>query len=115
MHPTYPSLCLSILDKVDEFSLFLSPSVLERLEKEKHELAEKLLSSASSNVFLIKETINMPILCVTEKFLYFSIFNKDGRYEHRDILSFDESAVLWGRELIEYYGKRSSAIKMAGS
>lgn len=114
MHPTYPSLCLSIVDKVDEFSLFLAPSVLEMVEKQKPELAEKLLSSANSNIFLIKEKINMPILCVTEKFLYFSIFNRDGRYEHRDILSFDESAVLWGRELIEYYGKRATAIKLTG-
>lgn len=111
MHPTYPSLCLDIIEKADELSLFVVPSLLERIKNDFEELADKLNSSSNTNIFIVNEHVNIPILCVTEKFLYFSIFNNEGRYEHRDILSFDRSAVLWGEELIEQYRLRSTIIR----
>ncbi|MDG6244674.1 MAG: winged helix-turn-helix domain-containing protein [Methanolobus sp.] len=112
IHPAYPKLCTQIIENSDEYSLFMLPEAFKRMEKDFPDITDKLLSSAKSNVFLTEEKINIPILCVTEKFLYLSLFNKDGRYEHRDILSFDQSAVSWGKELIEYHGKRSMAIKL---
>lgn len=113
LHPAYPQLCQKILDKGSNYSLYLLPPLLEKIENEP-ELAERLFSAPNLSIYLIKEKIYMPMLCVTEKFVYFSIFNTDGHYEHRDILSFDESAVKWGEELIAYYSKLSTAIKVAG-
>ncbi len=113
VHPTYPSLCFKILDNVDKFSLFTLNDVLKKIAKDFPQLNDKLLSAENVNIYLSDGKISIPILCVTEKFLYFSLFNKDGKYEHMDILSFDQSAVIWGKELIEHYCQMSAAIKLS--
>lgn len=110
MHPTYPPLCLKILGNVDIFSLFIVPELLDNIHTER-EFAKNLLTAPNTNVFLIDRTINIPMLCVTENFVYIGITNTDDLNDHRDILSFDKTAVQWGKELIEYYRDQSTDMK----
>jgi predicted transcriptional regulator len=38
-----------------------------------------------------------------DDFVYISLLNGSGRYDHRDISGSGESAVRWANELFEYY------------
>ncbi|NOQ48660.1 MAG: DUF1724 domain-containing protein, partial [Methanococcoides sp.] len=41
---------------------------------------------------------------------YICFFNKEGMYDHRKIMSFDESASKWGEELFTHYQNLSRRI-----
>jgi predicted transcriptional regulator len=49
-----------------------------------------------------------PAFTVTDNTLLISFFNKNDRYDHQDILSNNETALKWGRELFSYYKDRAS-------
>ncbi len=54
--------------------------------------------------------MQLPTIAVTEKFMYICLFNKQGKYDHRKVMSFDASALRWGRELFMHYNELSQEV-----
>lgn len=100
--PEYPSLYCELLKTADRITIILSDSVFERMKNTCQDELQTLLESPKCEVYLYPEHSRPPALDVSDWFMYVSFFNKLGRYDHRDIMSFDESALNWGRELFEY-------------
>ena len=40
---------------------------------------------------------------VTDRFISMSMISKDGRYYNHEMVSFEKSALEWGKELFNYY------------
>jgi predicted transcriptional regulator len=110
-HPLYPELFSEIIEKGMNFELILTNSVLERMKKDCLDSLQLLISSDNTEVYVCDDSIKLTTVSVTERFTYISLFNKDGRYDHRKIMSFDDSARIWGEELFSYYQERSSHLK----
>lgn len=110
VHPQIPSLYIELVDKGVHLSLFMTKTAFEKLKSEYPKEMKKILSSSGVELFLCNENIPLPTLAVTGWFTYLCFLNVEGRYDHWDIISFDESALLWGNELIEHYRSKSERI-----
>jgi predicted transcriptional regulator len=108
--PEYPKFYSQLAEKADSLTLLLSRSVFKRMQKNCASELEFLLSSESTRLYLYKGEGRPPAVDVSDWFMYVSFFNDQGRYDHRDIMSFDETALKWGKELFQYYCDQSTEI-----
>lgn len=109
-HPLYPSLYSRLAKSGAEIEIVLTKAVLERLKNDCRDELETLLNSRSTVVKVCEENLKLPTIAVTEKFMYICLFNKQGKYDHRKVMSFDASALRWGRELFVHYTKLSQEV-----
>jgi predicted transcriptional regulator len=109
-HPLYSSLYSRLAKSGAEMEIVLTKAVLERLKNDCRDELETLLDSESTVVKICEENLNLPTIAVTEKFMYICLFNKQGKYDHRKVMSFDASALCWGRELFMHYNELSQEV-----
>jgi len=104
-HPLYPSLYSKLAKSEAEVELVLTESVFERLKNDSPDDLQSLFDSENTTVAVCEESLGIPTIAVTDRFMYLCLFNRQGRYDHRKVMSFDASALRWGRELFMYYRK----------
>jgi predicted transcriptional regulator len=109
-HPLYPSLYSKLAKNEADVELVLTESVFERLKSESPEELRSFLDSENTNVVVCDEGVNIPTIAVTDRFMYLCLFDRQGKYDHRKVMSFDASALHWGRELFVHY--KTSARKI---
>ena len=109
-HPLYSSLYSRLAKSGAEMEIVLTKAVYERLKNDCRDELETLLDSESTVVKICEEKLNLPTIAVTEKFMYICLFNKQGKYDHRKVMSFDASALRWGRELFMHYNELSQEV-----
>jgi predicted transcriptional regulator len=102
-HPLYPSLYSRLAKSGAEMEIVLTKPVFERLKQESSEELSILLDSKNTVIKISEGSLQLPTIAVTEKFMYLCLFDKQGKYDHRKVMSFDVSALRWGRELFMYY------------
>ncbi len=64
----------------------------------------------NTTIFLCKENPKIPMITVTDWFCYICLFNGEERYDHRDIISFDDSSLKWCHDLFDYYRNNSKKL-----
>ncbi|MEZ5336208.1 MAG: transcriptional regulator FilR1 domain-containing protein [Methanolobus sp.] len=50
-------------------------------------------------------------LFISEKFLMMCLFDKDGKYDRKDLVFCNEEAMNWGKELFDYYLSKSCPVE----
>lgn len=109
-HPLYPSLYSRLAKNGVEMEIVLTEAVFERLKNDCKDELEILLNSENTVFKVCKENMQLPTIAVTEKFMYLCLFDKHGKYDHRKVMSFDVSALHWGRELFMHYKELSQEV-----
>lgn len=109
-HPLYPSLYSRLAKSGAEMEIVLTKAVFERLKNDCKDELETLLNSENTVVKVCEENLQLPTLAVTEIFMYLCLFDKQGKYDHRKVMSFDVSALRWGRELFMHYKELSQEV-----
>ena len=106
---------LDLLRKLDtdgvNIKVILTESVLERMLNDSEKEMEAFLRSKNTTILVCEDTIKPPSFSITNTFLYMSLFNIHGRYDHHDIMSFEASALEWGEMLFEHYQNLSAPIE----
>lgn len=110
IHPQIPSLYSELAQMEVSLSLFMTKQVFESLKSEFVTEAKKMAASDNVEFFVCSEDVLLPTIAVTGRFIYLCFLNVEGRYDHRDIISFDESAVSWCTELIYHYRNQSKRV-----
>lgn len=83
--------------------LLLTRTVFKRLKEDFASKLEAPLNSKNTTVRIIRLKLAASDHCCYEKFMYLCLFDKQGKYDHRVVMSFDLSALRWGRELLVHY------------
>ena len=111
VHPIYPNFFLQLAEKGTDISLILTRNAFNKIENEYKDLLVRGLSF--NNAYLYVSDDDMKLACmVTDIYFSISLFFKNGVFDSRnDLVSFDESALLWGEELFNYYKGRSHKIE----
>ena len=109
-HPLYPSLYSKLAKSETEVELVLTESVFERLKNDSPDDLRSLLDSENTIVVVCEESLNIPTIAVTDRFMYLCLFDRLGRYDHRKVMSFDASALRWGMELFMHYRKSARKV-----
>lgn len=115
VHPQIPSMCCELSQMGVSLSLFVTRQVFKKMKSEYSTEAKKLSNCDNVEIFMCSEDASLPTIAVTGRFMYICFLNIEGRYDHRDIISFDQSAVSWGNELINYYKDKSEKVDLSSS
>jgi predicted transcriptional regulator len=108
--PIYPEFFLQQAQKEVEISLILTKNVYDKINREYYDALAQGLSLDNTKIYICDD---MKLACiVTDCFFSLSLFFKNGIFDSQiDLVSFDESALKWGRDLFDYYRNRSVEIR----
>lgn len=109
-HPLYSSLYSRLAKSGAEMEIVLTRAVFERLKNDCKDELETLLNSENTVVKVYEEKLQLPTIAVTERFMYLCLFNKQGKYDHRKVMSFDVGALHWGKELFIHFKELSQEV-----
>jgi len=105
--PAYPSKYLELARKGISLSLVLSSPVFERLRNEYGSVLKEFLEMGNVDIYVYEDNIGLASCIVTNRFLSFSLFFKNGIYHNHAMMSFDESSFNWGKDLFEHFKSNS--------
>ncbi|MBP2030445.1 putative transcriptional regulator [Methanohalophilus levihalophilus] len=108
-HPLYPKLYSEISQKGIELDLIFTEMVYERMIEECYEEINTMANSKNTKLYILKNDIATTI-AVTDMFVYICLFNKNGIYDHKKIMSFDDSAIKWGERFFDSYKEKAEQI-----
>ncbi len=70
------------------------------------------MESQNSHLYVCDENIITPgAISVTDNLLLLSFFNKKGFFDHKKVISFEETAREWGREFFMHYKQFSEEVQ----
>jgi predicted transcriptional regulator len=101
-HPLYPAIYSEIARKGVELQLILTEKVYERMIEDCYEELEVMACAENTSLYIHRNDPGTTI-AVTDMFVYLCLFNKNGIYDHKKIMSFDESAIRWGEQFFDWY------------
>ncbi|MEZ5334204.1 MAG: winged helix-turn-helix domain-containing protein [Methanolobus sp.] len=109
-HPLYPPLYSKLAEKGIEVSIVLTQSVLQRMIEDRNKELQEMRDSENTKLFLYEKELCPPSIVVTDYLFLASFFNFSGMYDHRDIMGFSQSSLLWGEEMVLHYKNMSTEI-----
>jgi len=109
-HPLYPSLYSRLAKSGAKMEITLTKSIFEILKNDSKDELETLLNSKNTVVKVYEKKLQLPTIAVTERFMYLCLFNKQGKYDHRKVMSFDVGALRWGKELFAHFKELSQEV-----
>jgi predicted transcriptional regulator len=110
--PSCPNNYSELANKEVKFDLILTQSVYERLRDEYAEQYNAMMRSTNSNLFVCNDNmIKLGALSITDNLMLIAFFNKKGIFDHKKVISFEDSARKWGKDLFEQYKEMSEKVK----
>lgn len=111
-HPAYPPMFLELAERGKNVTLILTENVFKKVKKNNRSDLRGYLGLKNAAMYVSDEDIKLASV-VTDRFFSISLYFKDGTYDFkRDFISFNETALLWGKELFEYYQNISRKINI---
>lgn len=110
--PSCPNNYSELAKKEVHYDLILTRPVYERLKDEYTEQHNAMMESKNSNIYICNDDqVKIGALSITDDLMLIAFFNKDGVFDHKKVISFEESARQWGKNLFLYYKENSERIK----
>ena len=107
-HPYLPKSLKSAIYNGANVQIIVTNEILEVLNKSSPELLTKI--SNNYDLYVTYENVK-EAFTVTEKCISFGLFNEKGMYDFNiDLYSESKESIEWGKNLFEYYLKRSERI-----
>lgn len=110
-HPLFPSFFLEIAEKKVPISIIIPDSVLKRWIEDYREKTTKFVSLENTKLLVCKDCERIPALVAADNFMTMALFPKNGVFDRKYVMSFETSALAWGKELYDYYEGLSEELK----
>ncbi len=108
--PGYPGLYLDLANKGIEVSMVLEKPIYRKLVSDYRQEVGEFINMENAQIFVCDNKIELASSLVTDRFISMSMISKDGRYYNHEMVSFEKSALEWGKELFNYYRGMSEQI-----
>lgn len=110
--PSCPNNYSKLAKKEVNFEMILTKSVYDRLKEEYTEQYNAMMTSKNSNLFICDDDIiKLGALSITDDLVNIAFFNKQGMFDHKKVISFNESARIWGMDLFLYFKEMSYKVE----
>ncbi|WP_292487596.1 winged helix-turn-helix domain-containing protein [Methanohalobium sp.] len=109
-HPNYPSIFLDLAKKGADITVILQKAVFSRLKVDFQDQSDAFINMENTDTLLYNDEMGVASILVTDKLIYLNLLDKNGKFNHNKIISYDDSAVKWGQELVQYYTNISTRI-----
>lgn len=83
-------------------TFILTQEIIDRLEKEYNETYHVFMNMQNVRVFVCPD-LKLASCMVTDKIVSLSLFTKKGNFFNHDLISYDDSAILWGTDLFHHF------------
>jgi len=95
-----------------EMTFIVTEKVLDRLKEEDESRLNKIIHLENVAFLLLNEdnTIS-PSMTITDVFVYVYLFNTDGVYDNKIIISFDEQTCSWFKKLYKHFKTQAVSLK----
>ncbi|WP_292372372.1 helix-turn-helix transcriptional regulator [Methanosarcina sp. UBA411] len=110
-NPGYPSTYVELIKKGTQVSLIVTKPIFERLKKEYNTSLQEYLTRDNAKIFVCDCPIRLASSVVTDHFMAFSLFYRNGIYHNHAMMSLEKTALKWGEDLFLHYMKNSKEIK----
>jgi len=100
--PECPSIQATCAKNGAEVDLILDEKVYIRLKNDFKDTYRLLLDNNVS-LYIYRGKIKPSSFIISNEFMMLKLFGKEGEFDHRKIMSFNNSAIEWGNELADYY------------
>lgn len=110
-HPLFPSFFLEIAEKGILISLVFPESVLKRWIEDYREQTEQYLKKENAKLFVCTDCERIPAVVAADNFMAMALFPKSTVFDRKYVICFEPGALVWGKELYDYYEQRSKQIK----
>ena len=68
--------------------------------------------SKNSRLYVCDDDVaKLGALSITDDLILIAFFNRDGIFDHKKLISFEESALSWGNELFEHYKEMAELVE----
>lgn len=98
-HPEAPSLYAEIAENCTRHVICMTENVMERLFSGFPEEADRLSRNKNSKIFVCRKPAPIPSIVVTDRFLALKLLENDGKLRDQILISTEEKALGWGKEL----------------
>ncbi|WMW23051.1 winged helix-turn-helix domain-containing protein [Methanolobus mangrovi] len=110
--PTCPYNYAELSNKNVNFHLLLTQPVYDRLKDEYTDQYNAMMESENAHLYICNnDTLKLGALSITDDMMLIAFFNKEGIFDHKKVLSFEESARQWGKDLFLHYKEKSEKVK----
>lgn len=109
-NPAYLPLYVELGKKDAELALIFSQSVWDHLSTEHSNMIKELMGMDNVSIYISRE-VKISEITVTDEIMLLGLFDKNGKFDHQFILSFEPSARKWGQELFDYLKRLSKQVK----
>jgi len=109
-NPAYLPLYVELGRKDVELSLNFTQSVWDHLSNEQSNMIKELMGMDNVSIYISRE-VKISEITVTNEIMLLGLFDRNGKFDHQFILSFEPSARKWGQELFDYLKKLSKQVK----
>lgn len=113
-HPQFPILFLKLAREGTEISLVLSEAVYLRFVEDFKEEGKEFLGMENTSLYILeKKEVEIPaLIAAATQIMSLGLFNENGRFDRQYMISFEQQAIKWGKDLFEYYRDMSREIKI---
>lgn len=109
-HPLFPSFFLEITEKGIPVSLVFPESILKRWVEDYREHTEQYLKKENAKLFVCKDCEKIPSIVAADNFMAMALFPKSTVFDRKYVICFEPDALVWGKELYDFYEQRSEQI-----
>ena len=110
--PSCPNNYAELARREVNYDLILTKPVYERLMEEYAEQHNAMMEARNSNIFICNDdTVKLGALSITDDLMLIAFFNKQGIFDHKKVISFEESARKWGKDLFLYFKENAEKVK----
>ena len=110
-HPRFPSAIEKLARRKADMEFVITPSIFEKLRETKmKKRLVPLLEKEKLSLFLVEREVKLAFT-VTEKFLSFTLYFKNGFFDdNATLISYDEEALQWANSLYNHYRECSKPL-----
>ncbi|MDR2944197.1 MAG: DUF1724 domain-containing protein [Methanosarcinales archaeon] len=96
-----------------DMTLIVTSKVYDRLVEEHGKRLSDIIRKENVTFMKLNDRSNAisPSMTITDVFTYIYFFNKDGVYDYKIIIGFEDVTRMWAKELYKYYKKQSVAVE----
>jgi predicted transcriptional regulator len=109
-HPLFPSFYLEIAEKGTFISLILQKLILKKWIEDHKEQTEKFIKMGNTKLFAGTDYEKVPAITVADNFMAMVLFPKEATFDRKYIISLEQDALAWGKELYDQYERLSVRI-----
>ncbi len=109
-HPNFVDLFALWTDNKTEITMVISRELYEKLRTHDQDDFQNLLDNEYIKFYLYDRPFNFVYFALNDSCILMTMLTKEGWYDNKELISFSDSAIEWGKDLFAYYLENSTPI-----